>query len=165
MRSIYVTLLVLLLSGSLMAQEGVPAESFFAPQVSVLHLVAKPEQYNGKRVKLFGYLHVRFEDSALYLSKDDADYLTGANAIWVSYDSAVKLESIEGNVSDLHYFDGRYVMLEGFFNMKEHGHMGMFSGGLEKIVRVLELRRWYDGRKELTKFNNQGRIIPKRRRK
>jgi predicted metal-dependent HD superfamily phosphohydrolase len=116
-------------------------------------------------VKLFGYLHTMFEDSALYLSKDYADYLAGAYAIWVSYDSAVKLEPIVGAVKDLHYFNGRYVMLEGFFNMKERGHTGIFSGGLEKVVRVLELRRWYDGRKDLTKTDERERIIPQRRRR
>ena len=92
--------------------QGVPAESFFAPQVSIVHLVANPEKYDGKRVQVFGYLHVRFEDSALYLSKDDADHLIGVNAVWVKYDPAAKLDRLDGkeiesrSVGDLRYFDG-----------------------------------------------------------
>jgi hypothetical protein len=166
MRLVLATLLTLTFCAPVASQVVDPTPAYLAPQVSVIHLVSRPEQYDGKRVKLFGYLHVRFEDSALYLSKDDADYLTGANAIWVSgYDPAAKLEPIDGVVKDLRYFDGRYVMLEGFFKMKERGHMGMFSGGIGQIVRVLELQRWYDGRKELTKFDERGRIKPKRRRR
>ena len=160
---------LLLPSASVQSQQGVPAESFFAPRVSPIHLISHPEKYHGKRVKVFGYLHVRFEDSALYLSKDDADYLTGANAIWVSYDSTRRLYPIEGKevtggtIDDLKYFDGRYVMLEGFFNMNERGHMGSFSGGLERVMSIIESRRWYDGRKELAKQDSEGRIVPKRR--
>jgi hypothetical protein len=32
-------------------------------------------------------------------------------------------------------------------------------------VRVLELRRWFDGKKDLVKFDKRGRIIPQRKRR
>lgn len=53
------------------------------PQVSVLHLIAHPERYHERMVVVSGYLHNQFEDHALYLSKEDADYGVRANAIAV----------------------------------------------------------------------------------
>ncbi len=168
---LFLSLSLILLTSVSGSPQDVPAESFFDPEVSIVHLVANPEKYDGKRVKVFGYLHVRFEDSALYLTKDDADHLIGANAVWVSYDPAAKLGRLDGkeietrDVGDLRCFDGRYVMLDGIFSMKERGHMGSFSGGVKDVVRVLELRRWFDGKKNLVKFDKRGRIIPQRKRR
>src|SRR6266850_7297599 len=37
-------------------------------QVSLLELVARPELFDGKRVRVTGYVHLEFEGNALYLS-------------------------------------------------------------------------------------------------
>jgi hypothetical protein len=142
-------------------QRGAPAGSASATQVSLVRLIARPEPYHGKRVRVSGFLHQKFEDSALYLSKADADHLITANAIWVRYDPKVQLEPEEGSAKDLDYFDGRPVMLEGIFNMNQHGHRGAFSGVLERVVRVLEESRTYDGRERFKGSNKQG-ALPKR---
>ena len=109
--------------------------------VSLIRLIATPEAYDGKFVRVEGYLHNKFEDSALYLSKDDADYLVGQNGLWVTYGSVTYKQSLAA--------DGKPVLLEGTFNKSGHGHMGMFAGELKSVSRVMELTRYYDGKKEL----------------
>jgi len=117
------------------ALEGQPTS------VSLIRLIANPGEYDGKFVRVEGYLHNKFEDSALYISKDDADYLIGQNGIWVSY----------GEKAAVGRTDCKPVLLEGVFNRSGHGHMGMFAGELKSVSRIMELTRWYDGNTELKK--------------
>jgi hypothetical protein len=51
--------------------------------ISLIQFLANPDRYHGVKVAVSGYLHWRFEDAALYLSKTDADYLNTTNAIWI----------------------------------------------------------------------------------
>jgi hypothetical protein len=122
-----------------------------APDVSMWQLLAHPDTYHGRTVRVHGFLHSKFEDSGLYASKDDADYLVGKNALWITYKSdgiSLKPNRKLARVS-LDYFDGKYVFLEGIFTKDKCGHMGSYAGGIRDVVGVMELRRWYDGRREL----------------
>ena len=125
-----------------------------APFVSLWQIIANPESYHNRRIVVTGFLHLKFENSALYASKEDADYLIGKNAVWVTY-STDDLKLVPRNQtsklsrSDLDYFDGKYVTLEGIFNKNDCGHMGSYSGTIQHVTRVFEKRRWYDGKREL----------------
>src|SRR5690349_2788842 len=66
------------------------------PTVSFVQLLSHPEAYDGKTVAVFGFLHVQFEDSALYMSKTAADFIRGENSLWVSYNSDVRLQPLVG---------------------------------------------------------------------
>jgi hypothetical protein len=118
-----------------------------AIDVSLIQLLAAPEQYHGKLVRVQGFLHIKFEDHALYVSKDHADHLMGRSAVWVSFASAPQLQPLHDSENkkkrDLSYFDRRYVLLEGVFNKDGHGHLGSYGGEVKQIQRVLELQRWY----------------------
>jgi hypothetical protein len=46
-----------------------PGDAFGVSNVTLVHLIASPERYDGQIVLASGYLHYRFEDSALYLSE------------------------------------------------------------------------------------------------
>lgn len=142
--------------------------SFYAQQsrfdVSIISLIANPEKYDGKKVRISGFLHVQFEDSAIYLHKDDADHLIGENALWVDYAKDPSLQPICKEKYDASklmtkYFNGRYVLIEGVFNMKGRGHMGAFSGTIEDVSRVLEQRKWFDGPREHTPMDKNGRVL------
>ena len=37
---------------------------------SIVQLLANPDRYHGKKVGVEGFLHVRFEDCSIYLTKD-----------------------------------------------------------------------------------------------
>ncbi len=129
-----------------MAIDKVPVD------VSIIQLIANPEKYHDRFVRVEGYLHNKFEDSGLYLSKEDADHLVGRNSLWITYDDKqrINLLGLKKNPS-LSYFDCKMVLLEGTFNKDSNGHRGMFAGELSHVSRVLELTRWYDGSTDLTK--------------
>ena len=112
-------------------------------RVSLVQLLATPERYNGKTVQVTGYLHLQFEDTALYFSKEDAQY--GSNALWVGFANDVKLET-DGNPSrrkrlKLSSFDCRHVLVQGVFDSSVRGHLGSFPGGVTNISRIVELKR------------------------
>jgi hypothetical protein len=107
--------------------------------VSIVELLSSPDKYHGKRVLISGYLIVRFEGSAIYLSKDSADYGISRNAIWVELYTVNGDSAIETlNPSN---FDAAYVTIEANFNRNFMGHMGLFQGALEAPSRMWKLRK------------------------
>jgi hypothetical protein len=126
-----------------------PAPLAERPQsVSLVQLLASPEKHHGQFVRVEGFLHNKFEDSALYLSKPDGDFLIGKNALWVSYSDEVQMQprGDADNSKDrgLSYFDRKFVLLEGRFDKDVLGHMGAYSGGLTGVTRIMELKRYYE---------------------
>jgi hypothetical protein len=55
---------------------------------SLVQLLAHPDRYHGEKVQVQGYLHVRFEGTAIYLSREDAEYGITTNGFWVEFDKA-----------------------------------------------------------------------------
>ncbi|MDQ8205790.1 hypothetical protein [Pelagicoccus sp. SDUM812003] len=120
-------------------------------QVSLVQLIANPEKYQNKTVAVFGYIHVGFEDSALFLSEEHSKYGDTKSAIWVSYAEASEF-SISYNdngisrtsdkpMEDLKRFDRTWVGLMGKFSFEKlgDGHMGMFAGDIEVTKLVSHL--------------------------
>lgn len=112
------------------------------PVMSLVRLIAVPERYHGRFVAVSGYLHVRFEDCALYLLPDSGP----ENAVWVSfapdpkpvhpltprpYGMRIKPQSL----------DSRRLVLYGTFDADSHGHMGAFAGELKGVTSFIERSR------------------------
>lgn len=104
--------------------------------VSLVELLANPRKYHGRTVSIGGYFIDEFEDTAIYLDRDSAEFGIAANAVWVDTSTGAKKEEY-GNYSD------KYVVIEARFTMLELGHGGLFQGELKDIrnIRVLERRR------------------------
>jgi hypothetical protein len=122
--------------------------------ISLVRLISNPDRFENAYVQTGGYLHYRFEDCALYISKTEADYLHGLNAVWVTFAESVKMVSLtplpHGARDDsLACFDGKYVSVRGRLNRLKKGHMGAFAATLEDVEVIREDRQWYDGRKSL----------------
>jgi hypothetical protein len=87
-------------------------------------------------------MDVEYEGTAIYLSKDDADHLITRNGLAVSFDkNAVPFEG----VVEPKEFHRKWVLVEGVFKFNERGsgHFGAWSGKIESIDRIYELRRFY----------------------
>ena len=131
----------------------VPFYSSYAAHVSIYQLIANPEKYHNRSVVISGYYRVGFELSALFASRDDADYLIGKNSLWVTFSNKdLKLEPTGSNLNrvpkDVSYFDGKYVLMEGIFNKDACGHMGMSSGEIRSVSRIIELKRFSTATKD-----------------
>lgn len=131
----------------------IPLYRSYASSISIYQLLAAPEKYHNRLVTVAGYYHYGPELSALFASKDDADYLIGKNSLWVSFGPG-KLELEANNTSlkikpaDINYYDGKYVSVQGIFNKGACGHLGMSSGEIKEVTRVVELRRYFVGKKK-----------------
>lgn len=100
--------------------------------VSLIQLIANPERYNGKPVRLIGFLRLEFEGNALYLHRED--YERGLpNGIWV--DVPRDLSKNENQI-----LNNQYVICEGIFRA---GDLNQFRGELTTINRI---EIWPSGR-------------------
>lgn len=106
------------------------AKQIIDKRVSIVNLVATPEKYDQKNVRVIGFLNLEFEGNAIYLHKDDYDLGIDKNGIWVDLTNA-KLDSINRRNCNK-----QYVILEGTFDMNDKGHSGGYSGSIIKITRI-----------------------------
>lgn len=108
--------------------------------LSLVNLLAKPDEYHGKFIRLKGFIILEFEGNAIYLTKDDAQYGVTKNGLWVEFDPNLWIDPSTDKRIDLEkQFNGKFVLIEGIFNKDEFGHMGMNSGSIKSITRIMEL--------------------------
>jgi hypothetical protein len=100
--------------------------------VSIVQLLATPEKFDGKLIRVIGFLCLAFEGDAVYLHREDFDHGLTQNALWVDVP-----EKRDESLSR------KYVLLEGTFDASDHGHMGLFGGAIHKISRMSV---WDDGK-------------------
>jgi hypothetical protein len=95
--------------------------------VSMIQLIANPEKYDNKLIRVKGFLLLEFERHVLYLSSLD-------------YENAISENALQLRILDIkQYTKGNkgYVLIEGIFNMHTYGRRGlMYSGSIEKIERL-----------------------------
>lgn len=121
---------------------------------SIVHVLAHGDQYDGKKIAIEGYLHVKFEGNAIYLSREDADYGIACNGFWVHFDKqAIPYEGIVGPTQ----YHKKYVRLEGTYDNEMRGHMSAWSGTIKNVTRIRELEsdEEYEERVRQRKINNE----------
>jgi hypothetical protein len=96
--------------------------------VSLIQLIANSDKYDGKLVRVIGYLRLEFEGNALYLHQEDYEHSLIKNGIWVNTTPEIMKNQAKLN--------NTYVLLEGTFDAKRFGHMGLFSGEIRDIRRA-----------------------------
>jgi hypothetical protein len=98
-----------------------------AENVSMVQLIATPEKFDGKFVRVIGFLNLEFEGDALYLHREDL--VQGLdNCVWVHRTDVME--------RDRKKLNRHYVVIEGIFDAQDHGHMGMFGGAIKDITRI-----------------------------
>ena len=94
--------------------------------ISLITLIQNPEKYQGKRIRLIGLCTLDFEGKAMWISREDLDKAVTKNAIWLD----VKLDDQSKKLN------GKFLLIEGTFDAKRKGHLGMYSGMVEHITRL-----------------------------
>jgi hypothetical protein len=117
---------------------NLPAEPLLAAEpldVSLVQLIANPKDYDGKVVRLIGFMKLEFEGNAIYLHEDDYKHNVCKNGLWIDATDEMERRRAE--------LDEKYVLLEETFNAKMTGHMRGWSGSIQNITRceVLEVRK------------------------
>jgi len=95
--------------------------------VSLIQLIANPTAFDQKRVLVKGFVVLEFESQHLYLSEADAKHLVTRNSVWLDVSDALYARRAQ--------FNRRYVLVEGTFNARRRGHLGLSSGEIENIGR------------------------------
>ena len=105
---------------------GLAAPAYPAEGVSIIQLIANPQKYDGKKVIITGFMALDFEGMAIYLSKDSYDNSIYKNGLWCSACGSHRK------------LDHKYVTVEVIFDADGKGHMGLWSGQIEKVLRIWE---------------------------
>ena len=99
---------------------------------SLITLIARPELYDGKPVRVVGFIRFEFEGNALYMSRADYENNVTRNGLWI--DPPPGFRSFNGPVKAKP--NSQYALVEAIFSARNRGHMGMWSGALEHVTRL-----------------------------
>lgn len=98
-----------------------------AADVSLIQLISNPHKYNGKFVRVTGYLAFDDKGADLFFHQEDYESTLLRDAIWIG--------DIETIKNQREKFDKKYVFIEGIFDGKHRGPYGRFSGELRHVTR------------------------------
>src|SRR3989442_648937 len=99
---------------------------------SLLELITRPEVYDGRRVRVVGFVNFEFEGNALYLSRTDWENGLTRSAVWV--DPPTGFESNWGPARGQP--NRRYVIVVATFRAGRRGRLGLFSPAMDEITRL-----------------------------
>ena len=114
---------------------------------SLVELIARPELYDGRPVRIVGFVNFEFEGNGIYLSSEDWERGSVRNGLWINPPPGFEADSGPAPKQP----NRRYVIVEGTFNAHNRGHMGQWSGAIEKVTR---LEPWGDWRSSRTRLPN-----------
>jgi hypothetical protein len=95
--------------------------------VSLVRLIANPKDYDGKIVRVIGFVRMEFEGNGIYLHEDDYKHSIYKNGLWIDVTADMQKRKTE--------LDQKYVLIEGTFDARMTGHMGLWSGSIRNITR------------------------------
>lgn len=121
----------LLLSIFLLLMQFIYSQEKFE-ETSIIDVIANKEKYNEKKLKIKGYLVLEFENTALYLSKEDYNYKIRKNAIYVY----VGQKFLKNQEFPENWEGEGYVEIQGIYSIVFNGHWGMYSGSLIEIQDI-----------------------------
>ncbi len=96
---------------------------------SLINLIATPERYHEKKVRVMGYVVIEFERHALFLSETDSDRSLTRNGVWLQFGDRASVEAHKE-------MNRGYVIVVGIFDMNMRGHGSMYSGSIQQIERM-----------------------------
>lgn len=96
---------------------------------SMIHVIAHPERYHGRAIRVIGFCSFRFEGKSIYLSEGDYRNGISKNGLWLSADHSDAYQKLHES----------HVIVEGTFDMNIQGHLSRNFGA---IVNISRLDRW-----------------------
>lgn len=101
---------------------GVPVDA------SIVELIATPERFHGKLVRVIGVGNLEFEGNYISLNTEEWRHF-GDHRLWISLgDPGITYDEATA-------YNGKYVIVEGIFNMNNSGHGSLFKGAIENVSR------------------------------
>jgi hypothetical protein len=99
------------------------------PEVSMIRLISDPEEFDGKWIRMTGFLSIQFELDAVYVSKEAAQMNSEMDAVWLD---------LSNDEARLYRGDHRrFGILTGLFHAEHCGdNVPCFSGNLSHVEIV-----------------------------
>lgn len=98
--------------------------------VQLVQLLSTPERFDGALVTLFGWCVVRFEDMAIQLSSDAAEWYS---SVWLDLD-----DNLYGSFSNAENDRmPRFCRVEGIFQAGVAGHMGRSQSQISPVEDLM----------------------------
>lgn len=95
---------------------------------SLIEIIANPERYDGKKIRIIGFMHLEFEGNGIYLNKSDYLNRISKNGLWLSISGDLEKRGLKLNDS--------YVIVEGVFDANHFGHLRLWSGTIKDVTRL-----------------------------
>ncbi|MBC8101530.1 MAG: hypothetical protein H7Z41_02945 [Cytophagales bacterium] len=105
----------------------------------LVRLVTMPEKYHGIRVRTIGFVRIEFEGNVLYPHREDYEHALLGNGVWIELTDKLRSQGKQ--------YSMKYCLIEGVFDAKQQGHLGLWSGTIKSISR---LQIWSDPAKPRT---------------
>lgn len=99
-----------------------------ARNVTMIQLLSNPEKYDGKLVRVVGVGNLKFEGDCIALSREDLKYGAGHKIRIVLGERAIPYAEAQA-------YNGKYVIVEGFFDMDYTGPWEAFQGAIKDVSR------------------------------
>lgn len=99
---------------------------------SLIELIARPELYDGKRVRVIGFVNFEFEGNGFYLAREDWRQSILRNGLWIEPPPGFESDSAPSRRQP----NQRYAIVEATFHRGPSGHFGMWSGSLDHVTRL-----------------------------
>lgn len=97
--------------------------------ISLITVIQSPDKFDGKAIRVVGLCTFEFEGKAMWVSGEALEQAITKNAVWLDFPLTDELRA-----------ENRKVMIvEGVFSGQRKGHLGLYSGSIEKISRI---ERW-----------------------
>jgi hypothetical protein len=96
--------------------------------VSLIQLIATPEKYEGRRVRVEGFCRFVHEEQSVYLHREDAELLNTDNGVWL-------------HVKQREDVNGVFVRVEGTFTRQNRGHLDAWPGALVEITKLERIEK------------------------
>lgn len=97
--------------------------------VSLVRLLAAPERYDGRKVRVSGFMTLGFEDLGVHLDEDAYEAGLRMNALWLDRPNWLTPTATRN-------LNRRYGEVAGTFDASEHGHMGAYAAALTDLRRI-----------------------------
>lgn len=94
--------------------------------ISLIEVIANPDKYHNQHIRVIGFASLKFENQVLYISSSDYEHGISKNGVWLDIDDFAKYRN----------FDEKYILIEGVFDSKSKGHLGMNTGSIKNIDRI-----------------------------
>ncbi len=134
---VLVLLMLFISLTAILANSGVIAMKYGdtntnALNVSIISLIAEPEKYDGKNIRVRGFLNVEYEAMGIYLNEEDYKNCVTKNAVWLNFD----YDKLGIDFKQIQRLNKKYVDIEGVFNCSYNGHFDMYSGTVENVYAL-----------------------------